>query len=96
MIYRHVSRNGGNKLAICFGAANLDVCFMDFNDGTVSETCFMCLFSVNSKNRAIRLESFTNVNLVSDIQRDVVKIFASLQSGDLPVLGAKVFATIHK
>ena len=44
---------------------------------------------------AIRLESFSSVDVVTDLHRDAVKIFALLQSGDLPVLDAKIFATIR-
>ena len=45
---------------------------------------------------AIKLDAFTNKIKITDAQNEPAKIFARLTSGDLPILGAKIFATVHK
>ena len=45
---------------------------------------------------AIKLDAFTNKIRITDAQNEPAQIFARLTSGDLPILGAKIFATVHK
>ena len=45
---------------------------------------------------AIKLDAFTNKIKISDARNEPAKIFARLTSGDIPILGAKIFATVQK